>query len=70
MSTLVRVGKFEAVSALGNVVVIVVQLALLSILGVSPAIGNLVGGVVAFPVSHLISIRVVWKLPMGRAPDS
>ena len=60
-ATASRLGKFQLVSALGNAVVIVVQLALLTFLGVSPAIGNVVGGISAFPVSYMISIRVVWN---------
>ena len=60
-SMLVRLIRFEGVSALGNAVVILVQLALLAEFGLTPAIGSVVGAVVGFPVSYLISMRVVWR---------
>jgi putative flippase GtrA len=59
--TLVRLGKFEAVYALGSAITIGVQLALLAALALSPAIGNVVGAIAAYPVSYAISMRVVWK---------
>ncbi len=59
---LVRLGRFEGVSALGNAVVIMVQLALLAEFGLSPAIGSVVGAVAGFPVSYLASMRVVWDV--------
>ncbi len=61
--TLARLGRFEGVSALGNAVVIVVQLALLAEFGLSPAIGSVVGAIVGFPVSYLMSMRMVWRVP-------
>jgi putative flippase GtrA len=60
-STIVRLGKFEGVYALGSGVTIGVQLVLLAAFGVSPAIGNIVGAVGAYPPSYLISMRFVWK---------
>ena len=60
-STLVRLVRFEGVSAFGNAVVILVQLALLAVFGLTPAVGSAVGAVVGFPVSYLISMRVVWR---------
>jgi putative flippase GtrA len=59
--TLVRLGKFEGVYALGSGITIAVQLALLAWVGLSPAVGNIVGAVAAYPVSYLISMRFVWK---------
>ncbi len=59
---LLRLGKFQAVSAFGNVVIVIVQLALLSTLGISPAIGSIIGGIVAYPVSYLASMKLVWNL--------
>jgi len=61
--TLVRLAKFEGVYALGSAITIGVQLALLAGFGVSPAVGNIVGAVAAYPVSYVISMRVVWKAP-------
>ncbi len=59
--TLVRLAKFQGVYALGSAITIGVQLALLAAFGVSPAIGNVIGAIAAYPVSYLISMRVVWK---------
>ncbi len=56
-----RLGKFEAVYALGSAITIAVQLALLAWMSLSPAVGNIVGAVAAYPVSYLISMRFVWK---------
>lgn len=58
---LVRLAKFQGVYALGNAITIGVQLALLAWVALSPAIGNIVGAVVAFPVSYFVSMRVVWR---------
>jgi putative flippase GtrA len=59
---LVRLGRFEGISALGNAVVIVVQLALLAEFGLTPAVGSVVGAIVGFPVSYLMSMRLVWRI--------
>jgi len=59
--TLVRLGKFEGVYAFGSAITIAVQLALLAWISLSPAVGNIVGAVVAYPVSYFISMRFVWK---------
>jgi len=59
--TLVRLGKFEGVYALGSAITISVQLALLAWISLSPAFGNIVGAIVAYPVSYFISMRFVWK---------
>jgi putative flippase GtrA len=59
--TLVRLGKFEGVYALGSAITIAVQLALLAWLALSPAVGNVVGAVAAYPVSYVISMRFVWR---------
>jgi putative flippase GtrA len=60
-NTLVRLGKFEGVYALGSAITIGVQLALLATLALTPAIGSMFGAVAAYPVSYFISVRVVWK---------
>ncbi|MDE1852825.1 MAG: GtrA family protein [Thaumarchaeota archaeon] len=60
-NTLVRLARFQGVYALGNAITIGVQFALLAWFALSPAIGNMVGAVVAFPVSYFISMRAVWK---------
>jgi putative flippase GtrA len=59
---LLRLWRFEGVSAIGNLVIIVVQLVLLAEFGLSPAIGSVIGAVVGFPVSYLMSMRLVWRI--------
>jgi len=59
--TLVRLGKFEGVYAFGSAITIAVQLALLAWLSLSPAVGNIVGAVAAYPVSYFIAMRFVWR---------
>jgi putative flippase GtrA len=61
-ATFTRLGRFEEVSALGNLVVIVVQLALLAEFGLTPAIGSIVGAIAGFPVSYLMSMHMVWRV--------
>jgi len=59
--TLVRLGKFEGVYAVGSAITIAVQLALLAWVALSPAVGNIVGAIVAYPASYAISMRFVWR---------
>jgi putative flippase GtrA len=58
---MVRLGKFEGVYALGSAITIGVQLTLLAAFTISPAVGSLIGAVAAYPVSYMISMRVVWR---------
>ena len=58
---LVRQAKYQGVYILGNAITIGTQLALLAAIALSPAVGVMVGAVVAYPVSYLFSMRVVWR---------
>ena len=53
--------KFQAVSGVGNIGIIVIQLILLSVLGISPLVGTVIGAIATYPVVCLISINFVWK---------
>ncbi|MDH2901301.1 MAG: GtrA family protein [archaeon] len=67
----IRLLKFQGVYAIGNAITIGVQLALLEALSLSPAIGNVIGAIVAFPVSYFVSMRVVWRLvSMGQGSQN
>lgn len=59
-----RLLKFQLAYALGNAVNIIVALALLAEIALSPVYGNIVGAIVAYPISYFISMRVVWKLDL------
>jgi putative flippase GtrA len=62
-----RLLKFEGVNAMGNATVLGVQFALFAALSVAPVVGSVAGSIVAYPITYLISMRVVWK-PTVDAP--
>lgn len=65
----IRLLKFQLGYLLGNVINILVALALLAYLSLSPVYGNIIGAIVAYPISYLISMRIVWKLDaLGKSP--
>lgn len=62
----VRWGKYQLASLLGSVVIVVVQLALLAAVSLSPILGSVVGAIVAFPVAYVVSMHAVWGVhPFG-----
>jgi putative flippase GtrA len=56
-----RLLKFEGVNALGNATIIAVQFALLATLSVTPSIGNIIGAIVSYPVTYLMSMHFIWQ---------
>jgi len=58
----VRLLKFQGVYVVGNAITIGVQLILLGAFSLSPAFGNIVGAVVAYPPSYFIAMRFVWRI--------
>lgn len=62
--TMVRLGKFQLVYLLGNIVSWATMLILLRFFSLSPAYGNIPGSVVAVPVNYLVSAKLVWKLKL------
>lgn len=60
--TAVRLAKYQGVYVLGNAITIGTQLALLAAFALSPALGVLVGAVVAYPVSYVVSMKFVWRV--------
>jgi putative flippase GtrA len=61
MNRFKRLLKFQAVSGIGNIGIVVVQVALLATLDLSPLLGTIVGALVTYPPIYYISIRYVWK---------
>jgi len=53
--------KFQAVSAVGNAGIVVVQLLLLMVLEISPLLGTIIGALATYPIVYFISIKYVWK---------
>jgi putative flippase GtrA len=60
-----RLLKFEGVNALGNAAILAVQFALLLTLSITPVIGNVVGAIVSYPITYLVSMHFVWKPAVG-----
>ncbi len=61
-SWLVRWGKYQLAALLGNVLIVVVQLALLATISLSPVFGSVVGAVVSYPVTYAVSMYFVWRV--------
>jgi len=59
---LVRLGKYQLSSLLGNLLIVGVQLALLATISLSPVIGSVVGAVVSYPVTYAVSMAFVWRV--------
>jgi len=57
----IRLAKYQLVYLLGNAISITTQLALLYTLGITPAIGNILGSAVALPVNYTVSSILVWR---------
>ena len=57
-----RLLKFQLTSLLGDVIIVLVQLFLLAELGLTPAVGSIVGAIVSYPISYFISMKFVWRL--------
>jgi GtrA-like protein len=56
-----RLLKYEGVNGAGNAVTVLVQLLLLNLLSFSPVLGNIIGAIIAYPVTYFISMRLVWR---------
>jgi len=66
-SVLVRLLKTQLAFLFGNLVMIGVQLFLLAEFNLTPAIGNIIGAIVSYPVTYFTSMRFVWKLNLIRS---
>jgi putative flippase GtrA len=55
-----RWGEYQLTSLMGNVMIVIVQLGLLAMISLSPVFGNIVGAVVSYPVTYVISMHFVW----------
>ena len=61
-SWLVRWGKYQLAALMGNVLIVVVQLALLATVSLSPVFGSVMGAVVSYPVTYAVSMYFVWRV--------
>jgi len=55
-----RLVKFQGVSGIGNTGIVLIQLALLATLELSPLLGSVIGAIATYPLVYYISIRYVW----------
>jgi putative flippase GtrA len=58
----VRWGKYQLASLLGNILIVGIQLALLGTVSLSPVYGSVIGAVVTYPVTYGVAMRFVWKV--------
>jgi putative flippase GtrA len=58
----VRWVKYQLAKLLGNILVVVVQLALLATVSLSPIYGSIVGAILSYPVTYAVSMVFVWRL--------
>jgi putative flippase GtrA len=54
--------KYQFAKLLGNIIIVVVQLALLAAVSLSPVFGSIVGAVVSYPVTYAVSMHFVWRV--------
>lgn len=59
---LARWSKFQLACLFGNVTIIVLQLVLLATISLSPAFGHILGSLVTYPVTYVISSHFVWEI--------
>jgi putative flippase GtrA len=59
---LVRLGRYQLAALLGNVLIVIVQIALLATVSLSPVFGSVVGAVVSYPVTYAVSMYFVWRV--------
>ncbi len=58
----IRLGKFQVLNLLGNIIAISIQLSLLHFFGLYPLVGNIIGSAIAFPFNYIIQMKSVWKI--------
>lgn len=66
-SWLARWGRYQLAALFGNAVIVVIQLSLLATISLSPASGHIIGSIVTYPLSYVISSHFVWGVsPFAR----
>jgi putative flippase GtrA len=54
--------KYQLAKLMGNVLIVLIQLALLLTISLSPVYGSVVGAVLSYPVTYAVSMVFVWRL--------
>lgn len=55
-----RWAKYQLSALMGSSTIVAVQLALFATISLSPVFGNIVGAVISYPLTYVVSMRVVW----------
>jgi putative flippase GtrA len=58
----VRWAKYQFAKLLGNILIVITQLALLATISLSPVYGSIVGAIVSYPVTYAVSMVFVWRI--------
>lgn len=57
---------------MGNVITVLVQLMLLAMISLSPVFGNIIGAIVSYPLTYIVSMHFVWGIRQigGKSKES
>ena len=58
----VRWAKYQLAKLLGNILIVVIQIALLATVSLSPIYGSIVGAILSYPVTYAVSMVFVWRV--------
>lgn len=58
----VRWAKYQLAKLLGNIIIVIIQLALLAAVSLSPIYGSIVGAILSYPITYAVSMVFVWRL--------
>jgi putative flippase GtrA len=58
----VRWVKYQFAKLLGNILIVITQLALLATIALSPVYGSIVGAIVSYPITYAVSMVFVWRI--------
>lgn len=61
-SWLMRWAKYQLAKLLGNILVVLIQFALLATVFLSPIYGSIVGAILSYPVTYAVSMVFVWRV--------
>ena len=59
---LVRWSRYQLASLLGNVLIVIMQLALLATISLSPVVGNIIAAIATYPLAYFVSMHFVWGI--------
>jgi putative flippase GtrA len=60
--TLEKLGKFQLIFLVGNLMMITAEILLLKELALPPVLGMIIGALVSFPISYYFSMHFVWQV--------